>query len=174
MIEDFHLEVVNIEVVDYHGGSLRVCVKKNDPQSNINHCSELEVLVDSEKYLFDTKTYDSLQDKLQRKKILFLRKILANKISGKPLVAIGAAAKGNTLLNYLNLNNTIVDWVTDASEFKQGKTTPLSNIPICGDDILKQYGDVCALILSWNLSDSIKNKLLEINPNIEFINFYEE
>tara|TARA_Y100001937_G_C7079672_1_gene312303 strand:- start:872 stop:1180 length:309 start_codon:yes stop_codon:yes gene_type:complete len=102
-----------------------------------------------------------------------MRKIYDIKNSGGNIVAIGAAAKGNTLLNYLNLNDSLVDWVTDVSEFKRGKRTPLSNIPICGDEIFAEYDEVYALILSWNLSDIIKEKLLRINSKIKFLNFYD-
>ena len=127
-----------------------------------------------EKYLFSNKTYETLEKQLSVKKIKFLKKILSYKTSGTPVIAIGAAAKGNTLLNYLNLDKTIIDWVTDTSEYKRNKYTPLSDIPICGDDIILKYDKVCALILSWNLSEVIKSKLKAINPNIQFINFYEE
>ena len=89
-------------------------------------------------------------------------------------MAIGAAAKGNTLLNYLNLNNSIVDCVTDISQYKQGKKTPLSNINICGDDILSSYDKVCAIILSWNIDKPIKDKMKRINSKIKYLNFYEQ
>jgi hypothetical protein len=91
-----------------------------------------------------------------------------------PIIAIGAAAKGNTFLNYMNLDSTIIDCVTDSSVHKQGKVTPLTNITIKSDDVLAQYDKVYAIILSWNLSDKIKEKLLLINKNIEFINFYKD
>jgi hypothetical protein len=72
------------------------------------------------------------------------------------------------------LDSTFVEYVTDSSPLKQGKTTPLTNIPITSDDILSKYNEVYAIILSWNLSDKIKNKLRLINKNIKFINFYKD
>jgi hypothetical protein len=72
------------------------------------------------------------------------------------------------------LDSTIIDCVTDSSAHKQGKVTPLTNITITSDDVLAQYDKVYAIILSWNLSDKIKEKLLLINKNIEFINFYKD
>ena len=77
------------------------------------------------------------------------------------------------MLNFLNLNNSLIDFVTDTSKYKQGKATPLSDIQICGDEVFATVDKVCGLILSWNLSEPIKNKIREINPNIEYINFYK-
>ena len=112
---------------------------------------------------------------MQRKKALFLKDLFEAKVlKNTPIVAIGAAAKGNTFLNYMNLNSTLVDYVTDSSPLKQGKSTPLTNIPITSDEILSKYDDVYAIILSWNLSDKIKQKLRHINKNIKFINFYKD
>ena len=62
------------------------------------------------------------------------------------------------MLNFLNLNNSLVDYVTDTSTYKQGKKTPLSDIEICGDEIFSTFDKVCGLILSWNLTEPIKNR----------------
>jgi hypothetical protein len=59
--------------------------------------------------------------------------------------------------------------ITDSSEFKQGKFTPLSRIPIFGDDIFRTYEKPYALILSWNISEPLKEALKKINPNIRFL-----
>ena len=59
--------------------------------------------------------------------------------------------------------------VTDASPMKQGKYTPLSRIPIRGDDEFAQHDKCYALILSWNISEGLKKVLLKINPKVEFI-----
>ena len=63
--------------------------------------------------------------------------------------------------------------MTDASEHKQGKYTPLTRIPIVGDEVFASYDKVYALILSWNISDIIKENLKKINDKIEFISLPE-
>ena len=69
------------------------------------------------------------------------------------------------------LNNGIIDYVTDNSEFKIGKFTPLTRIPILSDEeVFSKYEEVYALILSWNISNILKDKLLKINSKIKFIN----
>ncbi len=165
----FSLE--DVTVVDYHGGSLRVIAKKTN---QVGLHTEVEDMIKKENYLFSKNLYENLSKELKRRKVSFVSKILNYKSNGYEIIAIGAAAKGNTLLNFLNLNNSVVDYVTDASEFKQGKRTPLSNIEIFSDDRIKTSDKVCAIILSWNLSDFIKNKIRELNPKIEYINFYEQ
>ena len=109
---------------------------------------------------------------LNKKKISFLKKVLNYKLRGYTVVGIGAAAKANTFLNYIGLNNSIIKYVTDASIYKIGKYTPLTRIPIYNDDILKKSGKkVCAIPLAWNLGYMLQKKLLRINKNIKFIKF---
>jgi hypothetical protein len=172
LMERAKFSIIDIDVVDYHGGSLRVYAQKSN---NIVHCDKLYDLIDKESYLFEESTYQKLTEDLQRKKALFLKDLFEIRtLKNIPVIAIGAAAKGNTFLNYMNLDSTFVEYVTDSSPLKQGKTTPLTNIPITSDDILSKYNEVYAIILSWNLSDKIKNKLRLINKNIKFINFYKD
>tara|TARA_R110002020_G_scaffold214706_3_gene421829 strand:- start:202 stop:1425 length:1224 start_codon:yes stop_codon:yes gene_type:complete len=163
--------IKKIKLVEYHGGSLRVIAQKTTKKEN---CYDLKAFLDQEKFLFDENTYKELNNSLVAAKVKFLIELLEYKKAGHNVVAIGAAAKGNTLLNYLNLNSSIVDCVTDISQYKQGKKTPLSNINICGDDILSSYDEVCAIILSWNLDKPIKDKMKKINSKIKYLNFYEQ
>jgi NADH/NAD ratio-sensing transcriptional regulator Rex len=87
----------------------------------------------------------------------------------KKIVLIGAAAKANTFINYYKLDSTMIDFITDSSESKIGKKTPLSRIPIVDDSALEDFGKVYAIITSWNISESLRQKLLSINPEIEYI-----
>lgn len=164
--------IIHTDIVPYHGGSLRVYAQKSttqDPQ----HTSSLKSLIQKERFLFTTQTYDDIMKMLNKRKYEFLAQVAYLKSLGEKVVAVGAAAKGNTFLNFINLDNSMVDYVTDASLHKQGKYTPLTNIPIVSDAILKDYEKVYVIILSWNLADKLKPKLREINPQIEFLDFYE-
>ena len=108
-------------------------------------------------------------NKIKNKRNLFLKKIYTLLENKKHIVGVGAAAKGNTFLNFYNLDNTIIDYITDTSEHKIGKYTPLTRIPIVEDKILAKYDEVYVIILSWNISDMIKDKLKSINNNITFL-----
>jgi SAM-dependent methyltransferase len=169
IMEKCGFNIVDIEVVDYHGGSLRVYAQKK--QDKTKHCEKLNVFIDKEQHLFNLETYKILNSDLIKKKNIINAKLLDLKLKGLPIIAIGAAAKGNTSLTFLSLNDTIIDYVTDTSVHKQNKFTPLTNIPIVDDDIISSYGEVYALILSWNLSEAIKGKLRKINSKIKFLEF---
>ena len=132
-------------------------------------------LIDKEEKegLFKAETYSKFMTDIKTKRAKFLKKLYQISEKNIPIVAVGAAAKGNTFLNFYNLDNTILDYVTDASEHKQGKHTPLTRIPIVGDEIFAEYDKVYALILSWNISDIIKENLKTINNKIEFLSLPE-
>ena len=172
LLEKCNFEIIEVKVVEYHGGSLRVIARKNTSEK-LFHYDDITSQIKEESYLFQNQTYEILNKELSSRKIEFLSDLYKYKKEGYNIIAIGAAAKGNTLLNFLNLNNSLVDYVTDTSTYKQGKKTPLSDIEICGDEIFSTFDKVCGLILSWNLTEPIKNKIRQINPNIKYINFYE-
>ena len=86
-----------------------------------------------------------------------------------PFVGVGAAAKANTLLTYYGLNSTYLEFITDMSEFKIGKFTPLTRIPIFSDDVFKNSNHFYAIILSWNISTTLKQSILNINRNVRFL-----
>ena len=85
------------------------------------------------------------------------------------IIGVGAAAKANTWLTWHGLNKTHLHCITDASEFKQGKYTPLNRIPILGDEEFARHNNPYALVLSWNIGEPLKKALLNINPNTRFI-----
>ena len=154
------LYLIKIEKVNYHGVSLRVtCSNKKQP-----------AVADSEpNYFFDTDFYIDWSEKIKQKRNSVIQSAYELAKNGSTLVAIGAAAKGNTFLNYYKLDSSIIKFVTDNSDYKVGKFTPLTRIPIVKDEELKNLtGDVHGMILSWNISDIIKKKLLDINPNIRY------
>lgn len=169
ILKSIGLNIFKVEKTDYHGGSIRVYSSLNKRKQEDNILSFINH--EEKNGLFDIKTYYNYSNKIQEKKFKTLEKLYKLKLSKKKIVAVGAAAKGNTLLNYYGLNNDIIDYVTDNSEFKIGKFTPLSRIPILSDEeVFSKYDEVYALILSWNISSILKKKLSKINSKIKFIN----
>ena len=159
------------EKSSYHGGTLRVIAKKKNNFLNQNFNKINKAIQTEEKFgLFKKKIYINITKRLENKKKILLKKITNYKKKNFKIVGIGAAAKANTFLCYFNLNNKIIDFVTDASKFKIGKYTPKTRIPIYSDDILKKKNvKVVAIILSWNISELIKTKLRKFNKNLKFI-----
>jgi hypothetical protein len=168
------LHLIDITETTYHGGSIRFYVglnKKNVNKKKINYYLKKE----NKLGLFKEKTYTKMMDSLKNKKISFLKKIVEFKKKKYTLVGIGAPAKGNTFLNYMNLNSHLIDYITDDSKYKIKKYTPVSRIPIVPDKYLKKIKNkICAFFLIWNLEHVLKKRILKINKNIKFINFFRE
>jgi 2-polyprenyl-3-methyl-5-hydroxy-6-metoxy-1,4-benzoquinol methylase len=164
------LFITNIEDTDYHGGSLRVFCKKNCVQNNTLIKKFLKI---EEKHkLFQFSTYQKIMNELKVRKYKFLIKISKIKLNNNKIIGIGAAAKANTMINFLKLDNDTIDYVTDISPYKIGKYTPLSRIPIVHDKILKQFKKkIYVLILSWNISNMLIKKIKNLNSNLVFIKF---
>lgn len=166
------MHVSDVEEVDYHGGSIRVYVR-HGVGGAIPASAEPFIAAEAAAGLFDPATYTRFMGEIILARDMFLAKIYALRVQGERLVCVGAAAKGNTFLNFYNLDASVVDCVTDASASKQGKFTPRTRIPIKPDAALREYGAVYAIILSWNISGALRESLGRINPQITFLNPYE-
>jgi SAM-dependent methyltransferase len=176
LFQSIGLRVHHVEEVDYHGGSIRVFVGQ-EPATGAAKAPGATVagLIQKETRagLFDPAAYSLFMTEIQTARNRFLREIYRIKIEGKPVVCVGAAAKGNTFLNYYNLDASVIDCVTESSPSKIGKYTPRTRIPICADQKLSEYETVYAIILSWNISAALQSALKKINPRILFLNPYE-
>jgi SAM-dependent methyltransferase len=160
------MEILNVEKVNYHGGSIRVFAKLKGDVIKTKIVSEF-IKREKEAGLFIPKTYKKYMDNILNAKFKLLKKIYSVKEKGFKIVAVGAAAKANTFLNFYKLDAGVVDCITDASPLKIGKYMPMSRIPIKADAVLKNYQEVYVLILTWNLN--LQNNLLKINPKIKFL-----
>ena len=81
---------------------------------------------------------------------------------GKKVVCYGAAAKGNTLLNYCKVDSSLVDYIVDKNPHKQGKFLPGSHLPIRSPDEILKTKPSFVLILPWNIKDEIINQISQI------------
>jgi SAM-dependent methyltransferase len=171
LLSKYDLVINNIELNDYHGGTMRVSVGRD------NECTEKIKefeLKENQSNVFDNLAYSRIYNELLDKRIKTLELLSSYKVDGIPIVGIGAAAKGNSFLNFHNLDYKMIDCITDVSPSKIGKYTPMSRIPIKTDDEFEKYTDVVGLILTENLSEKIKEILLSKNPKIKFINSIQE
>jgi len=172
LLEKQGLEIFKIQVVDYHGGSLRVFSRKKE---NVEMNQQVYNMISEEQSagLFDEQTYVDFMEQLKSNRNNTMSKLYQIRNENIPIIGIGAAAKANTFLNFYNIDNTILDYVTDASEYKKGKYTPLTRIPIVGDEIFAKYDKVYALVLSWNISSILVEKIKQINDKVEFLSLEE-
>jgi len=152
------LRVWDVEQLSTHGGSLRVYgCHLTDARTSTARVKEL---IEQEKSngLQDLTTYQKFQPKADRIKNNLLLFLIEQNKAGKKVGAYGAAAKGNTLLNYAGVKTDLLEFVCDGALAKQGKFMPGSHIPILPPAALEDRPLDYLLILPWNLADEIKTQ----------------
>jgi 2-polyprenyl-3-methyl-5-hydroxy-6-metoxy-1,4-benzoquinol methylase len=154
------LEIYDVDEISTHGGSLRIYVKHLDDASK-QVSSKVSYLISQEKLNgVDTLAYyTGFIKKVEQIKIDFLSFLIAQKKNGKKVVGYGAAAKGNTLLNYCGVKKDLISFVVDANPSKQDKYLPGSHIPVVSEEQLKKFHPDFVIIFPWNLSAEIMNQL---------------
>lgn len=157
------LRVHDVQTLGTHGGSLRVFgCHAQDPRPDAPAVQEI-LQLELSNGLQELTTYTNFQTKADRVKDELLSFLLEQKKAGKTVAAYGAAAKGNTLLNYAGVKTDLLPMVADAAKAKQGKFMPGSHIPIVPPDVLIASKPDLVLILPWNIATEvvaqIKNQL---------------
>jgi hypothetical protein len=112
--------------------------------------------------LGDLSIYRAFDEQIKKTKRAFLRFLVEAKSGGKSIAAYGAAAKGNTLLNYCGVRGDFIDYVVDRSPHKQGRFLPGSHLPIHPPDKVAQTKPDYLLILPWNLKEEIMDQMSHI------------
>jgi SAM-dependent methyltransferase len=155
------LTFFDVQELPTHGGSLRIFTKHIDNTSQIIEQS-VQRLLDQEKVLGVTSLayYEGFQAKVNKVKNDFLSFLIQANAEGKSVVGYGAAAKGNTLLNYCGIKgNDLIYCVMDASPFKQNKYLPGSRIPVMHPDKIAEIKPNFIVIFPWNLKKEIVEQL---------------
>jgi len=154
------LKLYDVEKLSTHGGSLRIYAT-HEENKNIDIGSNVESMLDEEKVfgLFNEEIYKGFQEKANKVKYDLLNFLLNAKKENKKVVAYGAAAKGNTLLNYSGVKNDLIEFVVDKSPHKQGKYLPASHIPIVSEEKISEIKPEYILILPWNIKDEVIEQL---------------
>jgi SAM-dependent methyltransferase len=156
-----HLTLFDVEELSTHGGSLRIYGRhKATPavSERVTKLKEREIACG----LTRLETYEAFGQKVKETKRKLLRFLIDAKAAGKSIVGYGAAAKGNTLLNYCGIRTDFVDYVVDRSPHKQGLFLPGTHIPIHSPDKIFETKPDYLLILPWNLQDEIGKQMAGI------------
>jgi len=106
--------------------------------------------------------YRSFDERVRETKRAFLSFMIEAKRNGKSVVGYGAAAKGNTLLNYCGARTDMIDYVVDRSPHKQNHLLPGTRIPVCAPERIRQTKPDYVLILPWNLRDEVVAQMAHI------------
>ena len=154
LLDRYQLGIFKIELVPTHGGSIRVYAKNNTISASFeNHITPIVNLEAKATNLKDLLKFQKSVNVLERKIKEFFS---TQKSAGNIVAGLGAAAKGNTLINFLRLGRSDVQCVFDSAPSKQGKFLPGSHIPIYPlSDIAKFIEIDLFVALPWNISQEL-------------------
>jgi SAM-dependent methyltransferase len=165
------LTVFDVEELPTHGGSLRVHAQRSDTGQQALRPAVTELLArEAAAGVTTAAFYQGFQEQAERVKNDLLRFLLDAKREGKRVAAYGAAAKGNTLLNFAGIRPDLLPYVVDKNPAKQGKYLPGSRIPIVTEDHLAADRPDFVLILPWNLKEEVMAQLAYVRKwNARFV-----
>lgn len=154
------LSVFDVQQLTTHGGSLRVFAQRSDTGQHAIGVNVARLLgEESDLGMSKPEFYLGFQQRTNEVKDEFIRFLIDAKKAGKKVAAYGAAAKGNTLLNYAGVRPDLIDFVVDRNPAKQTKCMPGSRIPIVDEDQLRLKQPDYVVVLPWNLLDEISEQL---------------
>lgn len=160
ILERYNLKTFDIDRVDTQGGSLRLYIshKKN---KNYEISKNLKKIIKNENKLGvnNFNFYKNFSKKAISKKNKFLSLLINLRNKNKKIFGYGAAAKGNTIINFCGIKSDLINYVIDKNSFKQNKYLPGSRIPIVSEKIIKKLKPDYIVIIPWNISKEISSDL---------------
>ncbi len=154
------LKIFDVEELEIHGGSLRVyaCRQDSTVHKQTERVEEL-LITETSEGMNTVNYYTRFQKQADKAKNDLLAFLIESKERNLKLSAYGAAAKGNTLLNYAGVRPDLLPFVVDLNPAKQGKFLPGSRITVVSEDLLHKERPDYVIILPWNIKEEIMNQL---------------
>jgi hypothetical protein len=155
------LKVFDVEQLPTHGGSLRVFGAHADDETKpVSEAVPAVLRAEEAAGLRGREVYEAFQPRIDRIRADFLRFLLDQREAGKSVAAYGAAAKGNTLLNYCGVKGAeLIRFVADLSPHKQGRFLPGSHIPVLAPEEIDARKPDFIVIFPWNLTHEVMEQL---------------
>jgi len=157
------LRIQDVVQTPIHGGSIRFVLRKSNIQSHHNGIIHDLIRQEYNNNLFKTSTMVDFGSQAYENRAKFLLAMLQLRKEKKKIIGYGASAKGNTALNFFNVDHTQVSYIVDETPQKQGLLTPGSNIPIVAPDVLEHEEEELYVIMSaWNFKEEILYKIQQL------------
>lgn len=157
------LRVFDVDELPTHGGSLRIYACHEDSTTHVR-TPAVDVVVgrEVEQGYDDLEIYARFREDVKQVKRSLLTTLIDLKDEGKTIVGYGAAAKGNTLLNYCGIGTDFLEFTVDRNPYKQGLFSPGVHIPIMPVEAIDEIKPDFVLILPWNLKNEIVAQMRHI------------
>jgi SAM-dependent methyltransferase len=160
VFEAHQIKLFDVEELPTHGGSLRIYGAHADDEAKQESDAARELRERERAAGYESLgTYRGYGLRVEADKRQILRFLIELKEQGKRVVAYGAPAKGNTLLNYCGVRGDMIEYTCDLNPHKQGHYLPGSHIPIRSPEVLREDKPDVVLILPWNIKDEIVAQL---------------
>jgi len=153
------LSVFDVEELPTHGGSLRVYAQRTGGAQGCSHAVDALLRREQAAGVASVEFYAGFQKRSDRTKNEFLGFLLEARRAGKSVAGYGAAAKGNTLMNYAGVRPDLLPYVVDKNPAKQGKFLPGTRIPIVSEERLRGERPDYIVVLPWNIRDEVMTDL---------------
>jgi hypothetical protein len=160
LFKDLPLQIFNIDRIPMHGGSLRVWLKKkSNTRIKVLKTKILNLLLEEQKYqLRNPKIYRVFKANILKVKNITISKLNKLRKLNKKIVAFGAPAKGNVLMNYFGIDKKTIEYVVDSTSYKQFHYTPGNHLQILPEETIYINKPDYLLVLAWNFADEIVKK----------------
>ncbi len=153
------LKILDVQRLPTHGGSVRLKCCHATLERTVDASVQKIFDLEESHGLYDLEIYRVFQEKVDARKKEFRSFVKHQIASGKRIAGYGAAAKGNTLLNYFGIGSKDIDFISDIAPSKQGKFTPGSKIPIKNIDYLFDKKPDVILIFPWNIAEEVLSQI---------------
>ena len=156
------LAVIDVVHLPTHGGSIRVFAQRSESATTPKAAVKTMLAEECRVGVNGSEYYSGFQPRAEAAKKEFHAFLREQKTAGRKVGAYGAAAKGNTLLNFAGIDNTLLPYVADRNTAKQGKYLPGSRIPVVSESHLIADRPDWVLVLPWNLRVEIERQLAKV------------
>jgi hypothetical protein len=155
------LALFDVDELPTHGGSLRIYGHHAAHRSEQPASGRIVALraAEAKQRLHSIDAYTGFAERVREVKRKLLEFLIARRREGRHIVAYGAPAKGNTLLNYCGIRADFIDYAVDRSPLKQGKLLPGTHIPIHAPERIRETRPDVVLVLPWNIKEEVARQL---------------
>ena len=166
MIEACDMKIIDVQMNSINGGSFAVTAAKKDSHYQPNHYLIDWILSQEDKMeLFSPKPFREFEDRVFKHRNS-LKKLIEDIVdSGKTIFGYGASTKGNVLLQFCGIDSSLLPFIADVNEYKFGKFTPGTHIPIISEREAKAMNPDYFLVLPWHFKSNILNREKEYIKN---------